>query len=232
MKLSIVIPVYNKCNFTESCLKDLIELPSHEHEIIVVDNASADATARVVDTYATHLPHIQYVRNDRNLGFAKACNVGFSCSTGDAVMFLNNDVRVERELSTWTQPIRIAVAAEPNVLVGPTVGHLNSNLDFVREDSRLCDEYDYMSGWNLTASRSTWEQLILPHEIGPFTSEFGLAYFEDTDLSYRAKQKGFKFRVVSVPVIHFGRVTSSSIGLSSLYKPAQTLFKKKWASNG
>jgi glycosyltransferase involved in cell wall biosynthesis len=41
--LSIVVVVFNKWNFTKSCLKDLVQLPA-DHEIIVIDNASSDET--------------------------------------------------------------------------------------------------------------------------------------------------------------------------------------------
>ena len=42
-KLSIVIPVFGKFNFTRACLSDLFKLPFN-HEIIVVDNGSTDET--------------------------------------------------------------------------------------------------------------------------------------------------------------------------------------------
>ena len=56
--LSICIPVFNKFNFTKSCLKDLEKLPN-DHEIIVVDNGSTDET----QSNFSNSKEIIYIRN-------------------------------------------------------------------------------------------------------------------------------------------------------------------------
>lgn len=42
MKLSIIVPVYNRENYIESCLKTLLQIQSDEIEIIIVDDGSID----------------------------------------------------------------------------------------------------------------------------------------------------------------------------------------------
>jgi len=225
--LSIVVPVFNKYNFTSACLNDLFRLPD-SHEIVVVDNGSSDGTSALAQIKRSNF---KYIRNDGNEGFAKACNRGFAESIGDAVMFLNNDIRVQKDHETWTQPIidfLNVFARDKDYMVGPTVGILNEQLNFVQETDRFEGNHWYMGGWNLTATRDSYEKLILPGDMGPFSTEFGLAYFEDTDMTFRARAQGFNFEIMKVPVTHFGKVTSTSIGLSGLYSPAQQIFKKKW----
>lgn len=232
-KLSIVVPVFNKFNFTKACLEDLFRLPL-DHEVIIVDNCSTDDThagctgmAGELGTRATH-PHFKYLRNSTNEGFARACNFGFAQSSGKNVMFLNNDIRVQRDYETWTRPIIDFLETKPDHLVGPTVGILSPELNFVKETNEFVGNHWYMGGWNLTSSRDTWNSLVLPGDQGPFSTEFGIAYFEDTDMSFRARKMALGFHIMPVPVTHFGQVTSKSIGLSGLYKPAQEIFKKKW----
>lgn len=228
--LSIVIPVHGNANFTEACLKDLFQLDSN-HEIIVVDNGSTDSTAQICEKYLKlsednkEKPKFKVIKNETNLGFARACNVGYSQSSSPNIMFLNNDIRVKNNHSDWTSSI---VPFCDNYIVGPTAGLIDKNANFIKEIDKIVDGNLYMSGWCLSSSRKNWDRLILPNHEGPFSTEFGLAYFEDDDLSFRAAQLKIPFKITQVPVIHFGRMTSKKIGISHLYKNAQKIFYKKW----
>jgi len=221
-KLSIVIPVWNNYNFTKKCLEDLNELPD-DHEVVVVDNGSTDATRKLEST-----KKIKIVRNSENLGFAKACNIGYTMSDGDNVMFLNNDIRVRSDKSTWTKPI-IEACESGKCLVGPTVGILDARFNFVTEAEKMPSKgHVYMSGWNLSASVETWKDLTLDEYPGPFSEEFGIAYFEDTDLGFRAIEEGYEYKIVPCPVHHFGKMTSKKLGTSKFYLPAKAKFIEKW----
>ncbi len=238
IKLTIIIPVFNNWSFTKAALKDLSELPD-DHEIIVVDNGSTDDTAAMLTTIffdgsgGPVLPiNFRYIKNDANYGFGKACNKGAAISKGKYVMFLNNDVRVQGNYKTWTQPL---IAAAKNdiingygAIVGPTMGQLDNNLNFIKEANANLDGNSYMSGWCIIASKETWKKLDLSNnEI--FSEDF-FCYFEDADLCFRAKQAGIPMQVVPVPVIHFGKITSKKLNTSELYLKARTIFINKWAS--
>jgi len=235
MKLSIVIPVHNNFNFTKACINDLRKLPQ-DHEIIIVDNGSSkpdkethsisDRTSAYIAVLAKEMDRLVSIRNNDNLGFAKACNQGYAAATGEYVMFLNNDIRVQKNHQTWTEPI--ITAAQDGLLVGPTGGLLDANLNFVKEEEKLlASKYFYMCGWNLTASKKTWEKLKINNYEGPFTEEF-ITYFEDVDLSFRARELGIPFKILPVPVFHFKRMTGKQLGLPKLYADAHTKFINKW----
>jgi GT2 family glycosyltransferase len=234
--LSIVIPVYNKYNFTKSCLNDLLHLPE-DHEIIVVDNGSTDETQQSLDGNK----EIVYYRNSENLGFAKACNIGYHLATAPNVLFLNNDIRVKDNKDTWTQEL---IKHCSHALVGPTMGQLDSNLNFVQEANKVLTGKSYMSGWCLASSKENFNKLAIPRHVDAilandqitphdgkqiFSEEFGLAYFEDTDLSFRARKLDIPFQVVEIPVVHFGKQTSKQLNTHLLYQGARKIFVKKWS---
>lgn len=221
--ISIVIPVLNNWNFTKACLQDLQKL-TVPNEIIVVDNGSDDKTTQEIVNFEDVIHH----RFEENTGFAHACNKGFTIANGKYVLFLNNDVRVRSQHSNWVEPLM--KAADGRKLVGPTVGVLTNDFNFVKEsDCFIGDDYQYyMSGWNLTALRSVFEDLTLEEYDGPFTEEMGTAYFEDTDLGFRAREQGIGFEIVNVPVHHFGKMTSKKLNTLSLYQPAKMKFIQKW----
>ncbi|HET8793581.1 MAG TPA: glycosyltransferase [Nitrososphaeraceae archaeon] len=233
--LSIVIPVYNKYNFTKSCINDLLHLPE-DHEIIVVDNGSTDETQKSLDGNK----EIRYYRNQENLGFAKACNIGYSLASAPNILFLNNDIRVKDSKDSWTQKL---IEHCPNALVGPTMGQLDNNLNFVQEANKVLSGKSYMSGWCLAASKEIWNKLSIDRHPGTilavdqiqpcdgaqvFSEEFGLAYFEDVDLSFRARKLNIPFQVVEIPVVHFGKTTSKTLNVPKLYNHARNIFIKKW----
>lgn len=89
MKLSIVIVTWNSAADIEACI-DSINFGS-EFEVIVVDNASTDATPSVVRQHH----HLRLVENPSNLGYARASNQGIRLATGECVLLLNPDTRIE-----------------------------------------------------------------------------------------------------------------------------------------
>lgn len=90
MQLSIVIPVYDNWWLTARCLRVLDELRGHASvpfETIVVDNASTDETPRAIADFGW----VRYLRHERNLNFAGACNAGAAAARSPLTLFLNND---------------------------------------------------------------------------------------------------------------------------------------------
>jgi O-antigen biosynthesis protein len=215
--LSICIPVYNKYNFTKSCLKDLSLLPN-DHEIIIVDNGSSDDTEK----YLSKSSEIKYIRNVQNEGFAKACNKAYHNSDAPNVLFLNNDIRVKSNYSAWT---KILLDKCNDGLVGPTMGKLDKDFSFIKESNSYLDGNSYMSGWCLASSKSIWEKLMINNQI--FCEDF-FCYFEDTDLGFRARKLDIKMNVVDIPVVHFGKQTSSQLNTHYLYNVARKVFISKW----
>lgn len=225
--LSIVIPVFNKYNFTKSCLNDLSQL-SDAHEIIIVDNASTDETNKEITDMKISLPELRhkliYKRNDVNLGFAKACNIGYRMATAPNVLFLNNDIKVSSNHTGWTADL---IKWASTSIVGPTMGQLDDNLNFVQEADKLLSGKSYMSGWCLASSKEIWSKLDISGTEEIFSEDF-FCYFEDTDLSFRARELGIPMQIIQVPVVHFGKVSSKQLNTHALYSKARASFIKKW----
>jgi GT2 family glycosyltransferase/predicted SAM-dependent methyltransferase len=86
---SIIIPVFNKLEFTQKCLQTLIKnTPDDLYEIIIIDNASTDGTHEFMSFLEGD---VTVITNETNLGFAKACNQGAQAASGKYLVFLNND---------------------------------------------------------------------------------------------------------------------------------------------
>ncbi len=92
MKLSIIIVSYNVSSYLRQCLQSIFK--SNEFgtfEIIVVDNYSHDDSCQMLKN---EYPKIHLIRNNENLGFSKAVNIGLEKSKGEYICLLNPDTLV------------------------------------------------------------------------------------------------------------------------------------------
>jgi dolichol-phosphate mannosyltransferase len=92
--LSVVIPARNETRCIASTVKHLhVELQLHKipHEIIVVDDASADSTVAILERIQPEMPELIVVRNPGPHGFGRAINFGIEQMKGDAVVIMMAD---------------------------------------------------------------------------------------------------------------------------------------------
>ena len=86
--IDVVIPVRDRWDLTERCLRRLREQTT-AHQVIVVDNASTDGTP---EQTRKSFPEVRLVETGDNLGFSTACNRGVAAGNGEVIVLLNNDV--------------------------------------------------------------------------------------------------------------------------------------------
>ena len=92
MNLSIVIVSWNTKELLKKCLDSIYNNQADlSLEIIVVDNNSADGTAKMVED---DFPKTKLMANDKNVGFAMANNQGLIMVHGQYVLFLNPDTEI------------------------------------------------------------------------------------------------------------------------------------------
>jgi GT2 family glycosyltransferase len=92
--VSVVVLNYNGRDHLDACLGSLgdLDYPIDRLELILVDNASSDDSVTHV---ARAFPRVRIVETGANLGFAAGNNRGAEAASGDYVVFLNNDTRVD-----------------------------------------------------------------------------------------------------------------------------------------
>lgn len=87
-KLSIVIVTYNRYKLLGRALESILAQCSSETEIIVVDNASTDATSTMIHI---QFPSVVFIGNGFNAGPSVARNIGLREASGEFVLFLDDD---------------------------------------------------------------------------------------------------------------------------------------------
>ncbi len=87
--LSIIVVSHNTRELTKRCLRSLFAFAGDLRiEVLVVENASEDGTARLV---REEFPDVRLIENATNVGFARACNQGLRRARGRYIMLLNSD---------------------------------------------------------------------------------------------------------------------------------------------
>ena len=104
MKISVIVPAYNCADTLRASLRSLTQQTWSSLEILVVDDASADATADVAAELAEADPRIRLIRLETNGGAYAARNAGLAAATGELVTCQDAD--------DWSHPDRLRRQAE------------------------------------------------------------------------------------------------------------------------
>lgn len=240
--VSVIIPAHNKVEVTYYALCALLVAHNKaSFEVIVVDDASTDATAEL----ETIVSGIRVIHNAEAQRFIRACNAGVAEALGRYVVLLNNDTEAT---TGWLDALIDSFARLDNVgLAGSKLLYPDGRLQDAGGiiwntgnpwnygnranpwEPRFCyaRQADYLSGAALMTTRKIW------NEVGGLSSYLEPMYFEDTDFAFKVREAGYKtWFVPSSVVYHFEGLTSgtdSSTGFKRFQEVNRPKFKRRWA---
>jgi GT2 family glycosyltransferase len=224
VKLSIVIPNWNGLDWLAACIDSALTqtVPT---DVIVVDNGSVDGSVELIES---NYPQIQLIKRDKNYGFTGGVNPGLVAALEqnvDFVALLNNDAIPAPD---WLERLAATMAEDEQVgIVAAKIRHY--------EDTRLDSTGDFYSTWGFPFPRGRDEidkgqyddqvdifagsggaslyRVAMLREIGLFDQRF-FAYYEDTDISFRARLAGWTVRYQPRAVVRH-RIGGTSARLNS-----------------
>ncbi len=238
--VSVLVVVHNQAHLTLHCLQMLRAQDGVAIELVLVDNASTDATAQLLE----RLDGARIIRNTENQGFLLATNAAAAAARGRTLLLLNNDAflrpgALAAALATLdVEPRAGAVGArlilpsgvlqEAGSIVwadGSTHGY-GRGLPPEAGVAMFRRDVDYVSGAFLLTPRSVWQRL------GGFDEGYAPAYYEETDYCMRLREAGL--RVIYEPAAavdhyEFGSETKSGDGVAATKGNAR-LFRERHAA--
>lgn len=248
--VSVVVLSWNTRELLRVCLEHVYASEPVPHEVVVVDNASEDGSAELV---AEHFPGAKLIRNERNEGFAKGCNIGIQAADAEYVFLLNSDTEVAPNaielLATWLDehPEYGATAPrlqhpdgglQPTCMAFPS---LWTPLFFMTPLERWWPKSPelkryFLRDWDQTDSRDVAQppaaalmvRSELLDELEGFDERLWL-FFNDVDLSKRLDEGGWKTRYVSESrvVHHVGASTSKFLDFAGEYHRNRLVYYRK-----
>jgi len=106
--VSIVVVNYNAGHLLVPCIDLCLQ---QSGQVILVDNASVDVSIDEVSSRFGANSRLRIIRNEANLGFSVACNIGAKEATGQFVLFLNPDCAMEEGA---VAKLKLALESDPN----------------------------------------------------------------------------------------------------------------------
>ncbi|HZB27310.1 MAG TPA: glycosyltransferase [Gemmatimonadales bacterium] len=91
--VSIVLPTYNGAAYLSEAIDSCLAQTYRHWELILVDDCSTDATARIIADYASRDPRIRSIRHETNKKLPEALNTGHAAARGDHLMWTSDDNR-------------------------------------------------------------------------------------------------------------------------------------------
>jgi O-antigen biosynthesis protein len=234
--VSIVIPVFNKAELTKGCLDQLpATTRGVSHEVIVVDNASTDATPQLLAARST----VRTIRNEANRGFSGACNQGAAAARGKHLLFLNNDTV---PLAGWLDHLVQEFRQQPNVavvgskLLYPTGLVQHAGVAFARESRSPFHPYRGLLADDPRVNRRRELQAVTAacllirrawfDRCGGFSEDYRNGY-EDLDLCLNIRRQGGL--IVYQPKSTLLHLESQTAGRMTFDDANRALFFAKWA---
>ena len=251
MNLSIIIVNFMTRELLKSCLNSILDEKDIKYEIIVVDNSSSDESLEIV---MEDFPSAYLIKNQKNVGFAKACNNGIKHATGKYILLLNPDTELMGStvnmLVSYMENNKDVSAAGCKVLnpdgsVQLSCGYLPSIASVFWGGEKINRIYrkmfpnsTFFGACGITSDRlderHEVENLLgacvilrrsVLDEIGCFDENMFM-YFEECDLFYRIRRAGGKIMYIPDAEImhHAGGSTKSIKKVVGYYQKSQEYY--------
>ena len=247
MQLSVVLLSYNTRELTEQALWSVLAaIEGMSAEVFVVDNASVDGSADMVEE---KFPQVHLLRNDSNTGFAAGNNVALREVQGRFVLLLNTDTIVRRNtfecLVHFMEQNPQAGAVGCKILNPDGTLQLDSRRGFPTPVAAFCKmsglsrflpdhptiarynmtfldpeqpaEVDVLSGSCMLVRKEAMD------EVGLLDEDYFM-YGEDIDWCYRIHRAGWKiFYIPDTEIVHFRGESGRGVPLRVLYRKSKAM---------
>lgn len=235
--ISIIIPTYNNLFFTQQIIGLILQTTKCDYEIVIVDNGSVEPGMQdyfnwLENGWKNMFGDIRIIRNGQNLGVAKAWNIGIKESKGELIAILNNDILIGNDC---LERMAEVLSRNPDVwCLSPAFTRLSmpENWHEMELKQRFVPEKLMTGGKGFFFMFRKWDMAFLePPKEGYFIDEqFGMLWYEDTDLWERFKKAGHPAMSVNTILIHhFESKTIALIDNANKYKAEnRDKFNKKY----
>lgn len=206
-KLSVCISTYNRAGWLQVNLRHLLHevaAVSDKVEVLVVDNASTDNTAEIVESFLDDKPYFRFVRNDANVGMLGNLTVTAHEARGEYIWILGDDDLIKPGA---LQKILGVIETHPDIsLIYP-----HYSCTYEKDPSNVSGDIGAFIESCPMTSPATEDQFGFVHEIAPnnenlFTAIYCLIFRRDHALrAYSQDTSGRPFSTMktSIPTTYY-----------------------------
>lgn len=222
INIEFLILGFNGQSVSLECLKSITTF-APSASVTFLDNGSSEEM-HAIKAYISAYPNWHYLRSETNLGVTKGRNLLLSSSSGDILVFMDNDAQLTGPISeilidTISKEQNIGIVGKEGILFDPD---LNDYL--YRGNMRV----DAVPGYFQAFSRRFYL------DVGMLDERFDLYWMEDMDYCLEGKKKGFVNKIIeNLPIEHLEHISSSFLDDETKKQKIHTnrqLFVSKWST--
>jgi GT2 family glycosyltransferase len=230
VKLAVVIPVINKHDLTEKCLRFLGDNSTGIVDILVIDNASKQHAKHAL---AKKFPGVKFHRNSENVGMIQSMLQGYERTDADVIAYLHNDTFIYEK--GWDEKVLRIFRERPDIgLAGfggaPMLARGAGRVGFVSNmmgPTRQPQETQYgaethgrrfypgeelapaavLDGFSLICRVSMLEKVTEKYGC-PFDTDYWPHHYYDLDIGLKSLDVGYVNAVINMQCDHLGGQTA------------------------
>lgn len=233
LPVSVIIVNYNTAEYLRECLASIYQWMDVATEVIVVDNASTDASVEMVKT---QFPQVKLIQSEKNLGFGLANNVGVQHASQPYVFLFNSDAFLQMDTASslleYMQNHPEVKCVTPKVVLPKTFEIQPKTFGFAPSFWRILMQsvglnrlFKKLPFFNGTDGEFRWARemqvgwvsgvcMLMRREdflkVGGFDARFFM-YCEDVQLCLKLSKLGKIMLLDDFPIVHYGGASSKSI---------------------
>ncbi|MEO6906851.1 MAG: glycosyltransferase family 2 protein [Abditibacteriaceae bacterium] len=249
--ISVIILHHSKARYSEACLVSLLQTTTRPLQVINVDNGSTDDTAKVLLEWEKNARaqgiEVLTLPQTENIGAVRGRNVAMENSTGDYIVFLDNDTLIFQP--EWLDELQLFLETHPKCgIVVPKLlfpwepfaieccGCALSPQGRVAYLGRSEERNSITQSQQIQAAISAaW---MMPRavydKLGGLDEIYSPVQYEDLDYCYRARAASFEvWANPAVELFHFEHTTtagSDDVNFQYVTSRNALTFKKRWKS--
>ena len=193
--VSAIIVGYNGASLLPRCFQSLLDLeyPKDRLEVLYIDNASSDASVAVAAEWLRRFPVSRLLTNPGNVGYGAAINIAAKSAKGDLLLFLNQDLVLDRE--ALSQAVSVFEERADVAVVGFRVALGASGQLYAAAVKLLpgmfCWNYRDLEGpCDVVSGSSFVIRAPVFRDVGGFDDAYFM-YYDETDLCHRLARLGY-----------------------------------------
>jgi glycosyltransferase involved in cell wall biosynthesis len=214
VKISVVIPAYNCARYIDKCLGSILSqsLPKKDYEVIVVNDASTDATKNVLSAYEKQ---VRIINNRSNKGLIFSLNKGVRAAKGRYIMRLDADDYVDRNLLSSTLKVAETSSCDCIYTDRYETSIRSRKQRYIRVGpNNLFD----MIGCGILFKKEIFKSLGLYDDL----------LFEEYDFMLRLAKEGFKWYYLQKPLYYYVKHGSNMTLQKHYWQKGWEQLLKKW----
>lgn len=238
-QVSLVIPLFAAANLTRRCLETIRDNTLLVgYEVILVDDTADIETKQLLEM----VNGAQVLVNEKNEGYLRSVNRGAARARGQWIVLCNNDIEVQ---PGWLEAMLDCAESDESVGVvapkfispdgslseaGGIIWNDGTGVNFGRGDNPGLFQYEYRREVDYGSAAALMVSAELWREVGGFDERYLPMYYEDADLCFQARERGW--RVLYEPeavIVHVEGATAGN-DLESGHKRHQEQNRPKFVA--